>query len=60
MSMCLPWRRWLAEPDGDVTATDRASIGLKICSSIDPSAPTSGGGGGGIFRSSIIQGSFYG
>lgn len=53
--MGLPFRRWLAEPDGTVAVGDRASL-LKLCSSV---ASSGGGGGarGSVFRSPVLRGS---
>ncbi len=61
INLGLPFRAWLAEPDGTLDASDRASVGLKLCSAVTPQGSGGGGGGGGsIFRTSIIQGVNYG
>jgi hypothetical protein len=46
-----PQRQWLAEPDGALADTDRASL-LKLCSAVAPAAPPAAGdAAGGGFRS---------
>ncbi len=60
ISVGMPFRQWLAEPDGTLDAGDRASL-AKLCSARAAASPGGGGGGGGnIFRTPIIQGVSYG
>jgi len=40
ISLTMPHRSWLAEPDGTLADTDRMSL-LKLCSAIAPDAPVS-------------------
>ena len=39
ISLTIPYRSWLAEPDGTLADTDRMSL-LKMCSAIAPEAPS--------------------
>jgi hypothetical protein len=38
MLVSMPFRSWLAEPDGVLASTDRLSL-LKLCSAVTPAAP---------------------
>ena len=39
IGLTQPFRVWLAEPDGTLAVSDRASL-LKLCSAIDPASPS--------------------
>ena len=54
IGLSLPFRQWLAEPDGTLSATDRVSL-VKLCSAVSPASPA-GTVLSTVFKSIIIQG----
>ncbi len=38
ISIGLPYRQWLSDPDGTLDSADRVAL-LKLCSAIAPAAP---------------------
>lgn len=52
ISISLPQRQWLAEPDGTLANTDRVSL-AKLCSAIVPASP-GGGPPPSLIRSNLL------